>query len=320
MRKRICYIHVGPHKSGTTSIQWFLQENRAELLKHGYFVPESETKRGAHHALAQGLAGLEVGQHREPLVVNSIRAIADTPAEAIIISSEALEGILRNRKYTEAFFKRIGELNLEPKLILFPRNQPQWISSSYAFLVKSFRRSDPFQSYAMGFAQSVASKFSRWVELRDAYAFELTARPFRKETAAGGVIPEFLRSVGINLSPEFRGCVIRRNEGVGPFTVSVARALLRSISDNRKRLTWLQAEGCKKKLAVYLKEKGWADVGYRGLNLIAEDPIAGGRGALEQLAVPDRISLTSVNYEVIHLIRDVGSWLYGIYRVCLASR
>jgi hypothetical protein len=27
MRKRICYIHVGPHKSGTTSIQWFLQEN-----------------------------------------------------------------------------------------------------------------------------------------------------------------------------------------------------------------------------------------------------------------------------------------------------
>jgi len=55
MRKRICYIHVGPHKTGTTSIQWFLQENGVELLKHGYFVPESETKRGAHHALAEGL-------------------------------------------------------------------------------------------------------------------------------------------------------------------------------------------------------------------------------------------------------------------------
>ena len=55
MTKRICYIHVGPHKTGTSSIQWFLQENRAELLEHGYFVPESETKRGAHHALAEGL-------------------------------------------------------------------------------------------------------------------------------------------------------------------------------------------------------------------------------------------------------------------------
>jgi hypothetical protein len=41
MSKRICYIHIGPHKTGTSSIQWFLQENRAELLKYGYFVPET---------------------------------------------------------------------------------------------------------------------------------------------------------------------------------------------------------------------------------------------------------------------------------------
>src|ERR1044071_2376564 len=115
MTKRICYIHAGPHKSGTTSIQWFLQENGAELLKHGYFVPESETKRGAHHALAEGLAGLDVGGHRKPLVTRSIAAITDTPAQAIIISSEALEGLLRNRHHTEAFFNQIAELNLEPK-------------------------------------------------------------------------------------------------------------------------------------------------------------------------------------------------------------
>ena len=119
MRKRTCYIHVGPHKTGTTSIQWFLQENRAELLKEGYFVPESEARRGTHHALAEGLAGLEVGKHREPLVTRSIAAIAETSARIIIISSEALEGLFRNRKNTTAFFNRIQELNLQPKLILF---------------------------------------------------------------------------------------------------------------------------------------------------------------------------------------------------------
>jgi hypothetical protein len=127
-----------------------LQENRAELLKHGYFVPESETKRGAHHALAEGLAGLEVGEHREPLVSNSIRAIAETPSEAIIISSEALEGILQSPKHSDVFFNRIGALNLKLKLLLFPLNQPQWINSSYASSVKSFRGSDPFQSAALG--------------------------------------------------------------------------------------------------------------------------------------------------------------------------
>ena len=78
-------------------------------------MPESETKRGAHHALAEGLAGLDVGEHRDPLVARSIAAIAETPAQAIIISSEALEGLLRNRQNTEAFFNRIRELNLATK-------------------------------------------------------------------------------------------------------------------------------------------------------------------------------------------------------------
>ncbi len=97
MTKRVCYIHVGPHKTCTTSIQWFLQENRAELLIHRYFVPESERKRGAHHTLIEGLAGLDVGQHRESLVTRFMREIAETPTAAIIISSEALEGILKSR-------------------------------------------------------------------------------------------------------------------------------------------------------------------------------------------------------------------------------
>src|SRR5436309_14850846 len=169
MRKRVCYIHVGPHKTGTTSIQWFLQENREELLKHGYFVPESETKRGAHHALVEKLCGLDVGEHRERLVTKSIRALVEAPSEAIIISSEALEGILESRRHADVFFSRIEELNLKPKLILFPRNQPQWINSAYSSSVKSFRRSDSFQSCALRFAQSFAANFSRWPELAGAY-------------------------------------------------------------------------------------------------------------------------------------------------------
>ena len=261
---RICYVHTGPHKTGSTSIQWFLQENRTELLERGYFIPESETKRGAHHALVEKLCGLELGEHREPLVARSIQALVETPAEAVVISSEALEGLLASRKHANEFFRRIGELKLEPKLILFPRHQPQWINSSYASSVKSFRRSDSFQSCALGFAESPGAKFSRWVELADAHAAELIARPFTKETISQGVIAEFLRSVGIN-SSQFRDAEIRRNEAVGPFTVGVARDVLRSINETGKPLTWLQARRCKVKLAAYLGERGLADAGYCGL-------------------------------------------------------
>jgi hypothetical protein len=262
MTNRICYIHVGPHKTGTTSIQWFLQENRAELLEHGYLVPESETKRGAHHALAEGLAGLDVGEHREPLVARSIAAIAKTPAQAVVISSEALEGLLRNRQHTEAFFNRVQELNLQPKLILFPRNQPQWINSSYASMVEDFRRSDSFEAAALAFAETPDARFSRWIQLAKTHGAELIARPFNKETLRRGVIPEFLQSIGMT-SSEFRDRAVRRNEAVGPFTVSVAREVLRSIG---KIMTWLQAKRCKVELAKYLDENRLTDSGYCGLS------------------------------------------------------
>jgi hypothetical protein len=261
MARRICYVHVGPHKTGTTSIQWFLQENGPELLAHGYFVPESETKRGAHHALAEGLTGLDVGEHREPLVAKSFAAIAETPARAIIISSEALEGLFRNRQNTKAFFNRVEELNLQPKLILFPRNQPQWINSSYSSTVKSFRRSDSFEPGAFAFAQSPDAKFSRWIQLAETHGAELIVRPFNKETLRRGVIPEFLHSIGIT-SSQFRDRAVRRNEAVGPFTVSVAREVLRSIG---KKMTWLQAKRCKVALAEYLRQNRMVDAGYCGL-------------------------------------------------------
>jgi hypothetical protein len=265
MTRRVCYIHVGPHKTGTTSIQWFLQENRAELLEHGYFVPESETKRGAHHSLSEGLAGLDIGEHREPLVGRSIKAIVETPADAIVISSEALEGILDSRKHADSFFDRIRELDLEPKLILFPRNQPQWINSSYASTVKSFRRWDRFQECALGFAESSRSRFWRWVELANAHRAELIAHPFNKETIARGVIPEFLQIIGIN-SLQFRDAAVRRNEAVGPFTVSVAREILRWIEATGRRLTWLHAKRCKVALTKYLNETRLTDVSYCGLS------------------------------------------------------
>src|SRR5207253_11363672 len=73
---------------------------------------------------------------------------------------------------------------------------------------------------------------------------------------------EFLLSIGIT-SSQFRGHDVRRNEAVGPFTVSVAREVLRSIA---KELTWLQAKRCTVELAEYLRQERITDSGYCGLS------------------------------------------------------
>jgi hypothetical protein len=78
------------------------------------------------------------------------------------------------------------------------------------------------------------------------------------------VAAEFLQAVGIGPS-QFRATELRRNERVGPFTVSVAREVMRSLGFLDKRLKWMQAKRCKAKLATYLGAKRLADTGYCGL-------------------------------------------------------
>ena len=263
--KRVCYIHVGPHKTGTSSIQWFLKENRTEFLKHGYFVPESGARHGAHHAIVRNLCGQQLPERQASAGSNFARALEETPCEAVVISSEDLHNLLRKREYAEAFFGRIEKLNLKPKLVMFPRNQSQWINSRYTEVVKGFRRSEPFQIFATAeAARPRGLTFSTWTELAAAHQTELIARPFTNETISRGVVPQFLLAIGMNPS-KFRVTAMRRNESVGPFTVSVARSVLRSISAGSKQLKWLQAERCKKRLAEYLNQNGWADTGYCGL-------------------------------------------------------
>jgi len=227
-------------------------------------VPESETTHGAHHAIVGKLCGQELQDHQQSAAAKFAQALDETPAQTVVLSSEALEGFLRNRGYAKTFFGRIRELNLEPKLVLLPRNQPQWINSSYSSMVKGFRRSEPFEIFALAAAQQLTSRFSPWLELADAYGIELIARPFTSEIIACGVVPEFLQTIGIN-SSEFRDAQIRRNEAAGPFTIAVARGVLRLICGTSRQLKWLQARRCKAKLATYLWGKGLADSGYCGL-------------------------------------------------------
>jgi hypothetical protein len=261
---RVCYIHIGPHKTGTTSVQWFLKENRAELLKHGYLVPESGTIHGAHHPLVRQLCGQEMPKHQQDVATRFARAIKETGWQALVISSEALDELLRKRDYAREFFNRIGEFDLEPKLVFFPRNQSQLINSRYTEVVSGFLRSERFEAFVQAETWHPSFRYSHLIALADAFNATLIARPFTEETITRGVVPEFLRAIDID-PLRFQNTNVRRNQGAGPFTISVARDVLRSMGSSGRELKWLQASRCGKRLTAYLDERGWADSGYCGL-------------------------------------------------------
>ena len=265
MKKRICYIHVGPHKTGTTSIQWFLRENRAEFLKRGYFVPESGNVSGGHHPIVRHLCGQEASYNDKRASAKFVEALANTLCETVVISSEALEGLLRKVESANAFFNRIKELNLEPRLLVFPRNQPQLLNSRYVEVVRGFRRSEAFETFVHEEIPQRTFRYSDFIALGTQFDAKLIARPFTGRMVVAGVIADFLQAVGIDPSG-FEGTKIRRNQTAGPFTVSVARDVSRLIADSGRRLTPVQARRCKRNLTLYLEEKGLSDSGYCGLS------------------------------------------------------
>ncbi|HET6886985.1 MAG TPA: hypothetical protein VFH87_03575 [Candidatus Udaeobacter sp.] len=264
MSKRVCYLHIGPHKTGTTSIQWFLKENRAVLLKRGYFVPESGNIHGGHHPLVRRLCGQPVPPHQRDTAARFARAIKDTFCEAVVISSEALDGLLVNRDCARQFFGRMEELNLEPKLVFFPRNQSQLMNSRYTEVTMALHRSESFETFVQAEIRHPSFRYSHLIALADAFNLKLIAKPFTQETITRGVVPEFLRAIEIDPLP-FQDTNVRRNQGAGPFSISVARDVLRLLGSEGRRLTWAQASRCGKKLTAYLDKKSWADSGYCGL-------------------------------------------------------
>jgi hypothetical protein len=262
--RRPCYIHGGPHKTGTKSIQWFLKENRAELLRRGYFVPESGNIHGGHHAIVKKLCGQVVPDRQESAVTEFAHGLAQTQCEAVIISSETLHGLLAHQPYAKQFFGRVAELDLVPRLIFFPRNQPQAINSRYAEVIKSFQSCERFERFVEGTTGDPALRYSLLLELADAFQVGMVACPFAGETISRGVVSKFLEVIGLDPS-QFSHANARRNQVAGPFTVSVARRLFRLIRSSGKQLKWLQAERCKRLLAAYLAKNGWTDTGYCGL-------------------------------------------------------
>ena len=156
------------------------------------------------------------------------------------------------------------ELNLEPKLVFFPRNQSQLVNSRYTEVIKSFHRSEPFEAFVQAEIRHPSLRYAYFVALADAFSSKLIAQPFTEETISRGVVPEFLKAIDID-PLVFQDTNVRRNQGAGPFTISVARDVLRSMGSSGRELKWLQASRCKKRLTAYLDERGLVDTGYCGL-------------------------------------------------------
>ena len=140
MSRQTLYIHIGYHKTGTTSLQSFLGENRSGLAKSGICYPETSgdgTRDYFHKHLyffnrimAAHRSGNNVDHQMDPL----INEIVKSGLPKAIISEESFSGLPGSivkifRKFSETF---------DVKIVAVVRRQDEFINSFYQQSIKDF--------------------------------------------------------------------------------------------------------------------------------------------------------------------------------------
>jgi len=192
MRKLL--VHIGRHKTGTTAIQHFLQDNRARLQDFGYIVPQSGRVKDAHHGLARPLQPRHSDQLDGVQDVRLIKPFANLkrelasqgPNKTAIVSSEGFQNC-RPGLVSEAF------RDYDAHIVVYLRNQLEYLASSYAQRVHATLYTGTLQDFYKDHylkGNHYASFLRRWT---DSFRGKLSVRRYDGQNVVKDFIDHSLK-------------------------------------------------------------------------------------------------------------------------------
>jgi hypothetical protein len=148
-----CYIHIGVHKTGTTSIQNLLGRHRAALRKYGISVPVSGNawlpEVGYHHNIAFELNNDSRYVPGKGGIKALCRELEQEECPTVVISSEDLCVSVRDAEKVARLRDPITAMGYEIIWVVYFRTYPEWAESAYIELAK---------------ALAITRKFEPWVK------------------------------------------------------------------------------------------------------------------------------------------------------------
>jgi len=141
------YIHIGPHKTGTTTIQRGLWINRERLLKNGYLCPRSGSMSHstiAHHNLAWELRQVRRFNENDGTWKDALDEIFHLNApENVILSSEEFTN------FSEQHIRELKNLlgSFQVFVICYLRRQDLLLQSIWSEITKNGQNVLNFQDW-----------------------------------------------------------------------------------------------------------------------------------------------------------------------------
>jgi len=153
-------IHIGRHKTGTSSIQYFLTQNRVALKGRGILYPYPIGDRYAHHGIVRHLENRP--RDTDP-TLDSIRTLAGKWAREsplTVLSSEAFQRL--EPQAVAAFFDSVGISPLQTTIVVYLRDQLSYAWSSYVQHLIEQVKSPYLDSYLRSFNPDYFKFLSQW--------------------------------------------------------------------------------------------------------------------------------------------------------------
>ena len=243
MRK--LYLHIGTEKTGTTSIQSFLNKNRMKLSENGYHVLKCSGPRNQRSIasycmpdnhfddffLSQQIDNLEEKTEFRKKLKNAFdkeMSELDDSVHSVIISSEHFHSRLKNVRDVERLRELISNYFSEVTVICYLREQSSLASSLYSTGIKAGVSTDfptfvenctpdnPFYNYS--------SLLERWSTVFSTDS--LNVRIFsRDEFYNNDLIDDFCVAVNKELLTFTERKVEVKNESFSSFGIIIGRAI-----------------------------------------------------------------------------------------------
>jgi hypothetical protein len=163
---RTCVVHIGTHKTGTTSLQMASSRHSADLQRHNYLYPRTGRPPGAadgHHHIARELSGDRRFRPEYGAAADLLAEVRDSYQD-VILSSEDFECSVLDPCGFEAFVRLLRANHFAIRVIVYLRNQVDYAQSLYQTMLP-FGVPDSFGAFLGKILEDGRFCWQEWVFL-----------------------------------------------------------------------------------------------------------------------------------------------------------
>lgn len=205
---RRLFVHIGTHKTGTTSIQKFLRDHAGEFRDCGILVPASGTLSAdsGHHNIAWQLRDDSRYSNAVAGVDALVTELAASEADCAVVSSEDFEFLVHYPAQLRAFDARFEAIGFATTYVVYFREPESYARSLHCELV-SAGLADDFAAFrrsidTLGYVRAADDlyyefRYDRFVRAwQDIVGAKLVTCSYDDAIHGAGLLPSFLTTIG----------------------------------------------------------------------------------------------------------------------------